>query len=284
MTAQSLPPTAHPGAVALTVSDLPRLLEFYQNTLGLQVYDQQTNYARLGAGGADLLHLFGDPQAPQPGRATGLYHFAILLPSRADLSRALWRLLELRTPLQGFADHHVSEAIYLADPEGNGIELYRDRPRGEWQYQNGALKMGTDPLDVDGLLLEHGETPPAWQPLPAGTTLGHMHLRVAEIAATERFYTEAIGFDLVIRYGRGATFLSAGGYHHHLGANTWESAGAPPPPPGAVGLRWWSLVLPEAAAVDEARERLLSQGVQVNEMEMGWLARDPAGNAIVLTN
>jgi len=272
------------GPVALNVSDLARSVSFYRDALGLRVHRQDGASAALGAGGEDLLLLEERPDAPRPRRATGLYHFALLVPARRDLARALRHLSAARVPLQGAADHLVSEALYLADPDGNGIEIYRDRPRAEWVYDGGRLRMTTDPLDVEGLLGEvEGDGEP-WQGLAPGTGMGHVHLRVSDLAAAEAFYRDVLGFDLTTRYGSSAAFLSRGGYHHHLGLNTWESQGAPAPPPGALGLHTFQLHLPaaevsriRAAAGAAAGERGFLAAPEARD---GLLLRDPAGNAV----
>lgn len=267
------------GPVALTVADLDRQVGFYRDALGLAVHCQDGTSAALGAGGRDLVLLEERPDAPRPRRSTGLYHLAILLPARRDLARALRHLAEARVPFQGFADHLVSEAIYLADPEGNGIEVYRDRPREEWIYDGGNLRMTTDPLDVEGVMGElQGDGEP-WAGLPAGTRMGHVHLRVSDLAAAEAFYRDLLGLDVTTRYGSGASFLSKEGYHHHLGLNTWESRGAAPPPEGALGLKSFRLHLP-AAEVRRIRTAAGERGIAAEETDGGLLLRDPAGNAV----
>lgn len=280
-------PSIHPqtkiGAVALTIGNLERSLAFYQANLGFQLHRRAENIAHLGAGGPDLLLLHEQPGAPRPGpRSTGLYHFAILVPSRRHLAQSLRQLAANRTPLQGFADHLVSEAIYLADPDGIGIEIYRDRPRHEWPYEQGKLQMATDPLDLDGLL---AEAPPDTAPRPGldpATTIGHVHLRVSHLPETEQFYRDLLGLELVTRYGAMASFFAAGGYHHHIGTNTWAGVGAPPPPAGAIGLRWYSLDLPDEASLAQLRRRLEEAGIPITPTADGLYLRDPAGNGIIV--
>src|SRR5262245_57946192 len=226
-------PETEIGAVHLTIADLDRSLRFYIEVLGLQLQTRREGAAVLGAGARDLLVLYESPDARPAPRTTGLYHFAILVPSRLDLARTLRHLAIQRTPMQGFSDHLVSEAIYLADPDGNGIEVYRDRPRAEWPWLDGHLKMATDPLNVEELLREAdrdaraAESTSAPAPeMPDGTRVGHIHLHAAFLEDTEEFYTRAIGLDVMAQYGRSATFMSAGGYHHHVAANTWAGVGA----------------------------------------------------------
>ncbi len=270
------------GPVHLNVADLDRQIRFYEDVIGLRLLRRNGATATLGAGEQALLILHHVPGASRPARATGLYHFALLLPDRAGLARALRHLAATQTPLQGFADHYVSEAIYLPDAEGNGIELYADRPRETWEYRGDWLNIGTAPLDIEALLSEiEGEDAP-WRGLPAGTTMGHIHLHVADIAATEAFYLNLLEMDVMARMPS-ATFLSWEGYHHHLGANTWNGVGAPPPPPDAAGLRWATLRLPDSAALDDTRARLEAAGAPLEAQDEGWLARDPAGNGLLLT-
>jgi catechol 2,3-dioxygenase len=268
------------GEVQLTISDLDRSLRFYQNQLGFTLHTRIDRTARLGAGGADLLVLTQCEHAPRVRGTAGLYHFAILVPSRADLARALRRLVDTDTAMQGAADHGVSEALYLADPDGNGIEVYRDRPREQWPYVGGELRMGADPLDMESILAARAGDERAG--LAPETTIGHVHLHVSRLADAERFYVDVLGFELMQRYGPSALFVSAGGYHHHFGLNTWAGVGAPPPPPGALGLHHVNVQMTNhgaAAAVD----RLRAAAVPFETTAEGVLVHDPAGNAILLT-
>lgn len=206
---------------------------------------------------------------------------AILVPSRPALAAALRHLLRSKTQLTGASDHGVSEALYLSDPEGNGIEIYRDRPRSEWQRQGEGIAMRTEALDVAGLLAEPDEGTVAG--VPPGTRIGHVHLRVADLEAALTFYRDILGFDLTARYGAAAAFVSAGGYHHHIGFNTWQTLGAPAPPTGAAGLSHFEIRLPDDAARARVIERVRSSGGAVEQTPDGSLVRDPSGNAIVLT-
>lgn len=269
------------GAVHLTIADLARSLSYYQSSLGLAVHRQNDRTAWLGAGGPDLLVIDEHAQARHVHGSTGLYHFALLVPSRADLARALRRLAATNTVLQGAADHGVSESLYLADPDGNGIEIYRDRPRDAWPFPGGRLRMVTEPLDFESLLAEAGPEQDRG-PMPAGTTMGHVHLRVANLADAERFYVGVLGFELMQRFGAAALFVAAGGYHHHLGMNTWESAGAPAPPPGSIGLRHFELQLPDEAALRKVAERIEAAGVPSDRLADGLLLHDPSGNGLLL--
>lgn len=279
----SLPSETTVGAVALTVSDLERSLAYYQDNLGLTLHRREGNTAWLGAGAHPFLILTSQVGARHPGRTTGLYHFAILTPSRQALAHSLRRLAETRTPIFGFSDHGVSEAIYLSDPDGNGIEIYRDRPRSEWPFENGKLMMVNAPLDVEGILGELEGKDDRWAGLHPETRLGHMHLHVAHLQEAVQFYRDVIGFDVMQYFGNSAGFLSAGGYHHHLGVNTWNGVGAPPPPPGSVGLRWYSIVLPGQEALGRVAQRVREAGVPIEVRQEGWFLRDPAQNGVMLT-
>lgn len=281
-TAIQIHPDTRLGYVHLTVADLERSLAFYQEALGFQLHRQEEDSACLGAGQTDLLRLTGQPAARRVSRTTGLYHFAILVPTRHALAQSLQRIVETRTAVQGFADHGVSEAIYLADPDGNGIEIYRDRSRDQWPFQNGQLSMVTDPLDVDGLLAELNGYGEPWSGLSLETVLGHVHLHVANIAEAEVFYRDVLGFDLMQRYGPSASFLSAGGYHHHIAINTWAGVGAPPQPADALGMRHFEVTLPDEGELARLMERLARAAVPFDRREEGLLVRDPSGNGILL--
>jgi catechol 2,3-dioxygenase len=276
-------PAAHIGAVHLTISDLDRSIRFYEAHLGFVVHRRAAHAASLGAGAHDLLVLTRSEKAPRVRGTTGLYHFAILVPTRADLARALRRLVATETVMQGAADHGVSEALYLADEDGNGIEIYRDRPRAEWPLVNGQLQMGADPIDFDDLLAAGENAPYTGAGLIEGTVIGHVHLHVSRLADAQRFYVDVLGFELMQRYGPSALFVSAGGYHHHVGLNTWAGVGAPPPPPGAIGLRHFDVALPSDAAVADILVRVRAADIPIESVDGGFLVRDPAGNAICFT-
>jgi catechol 2,3-dioxygenase len=274
-----------PGAVSLTVSDLARSRAFYETALGLSVREADDGSLAFGVpGGADLVRLHGDASAPAlDRRATGLYHLAILYPTRLDLAQALARLAEAHWSLDGVADHLVSEALYLSDPDGNGIELYRDRPREEWSYADGQLQMATLALDLRSLADELAAADGPQATVPAGTVIGHVHLQVASISDAEAFYHGVLGFDVMTRGYPGALFVSAGGYHHHLGLNTWHSAGSGPAAPGAVGMRSYEVVLPDRAELDRVLDRVRDAGLSpVSEDANSAGVRDPSGNLVVL--
>jgi catechol 2,3-dioxygenase len=271
--------------VSLTVSDLARSREFYADALGLAPQELQDGDLAFGVpGDPALIRLRGDASAaPLSRRATGLYHLAILFPSRPDLAHALVRLAQARWPLDGVADHLVSEALYLSDPDGNGIELYRDRPRDQWRYDGGELQMATLALDLRDLAGELSGAEPAQPAAPEGTVIGHVHLQVADILETEAFYHRVLGFDVTTRGYPGALFVSAGGYHHHLGLNTWHSAGSGPPARGSVGLRSYEIVLPDQAELDRVLARIDAAGLQTEAAGRGITAvGDAAGNVVHL--
>jgi catechol 2,3-dioxygenase len=275
-------PATTMGPVHLTVADLGRSLEYYTGAIGLETIERGAGRARLGSGGRELLVLVEEPGAGSSDRFTGLYHFALLVPDRADLARWLAHAARDEVSLTGLSDHAVSEAIYLRDPDRHGIEIYADRPREQWEGRVGE-RMTTLPLDVASLLGELDD--PATAPfdgLAAGTIVGHVHLKVAEIPAAVEFYRDVIGFGLIAALHAQAAFLSAGGYHHHLGANTWESAGAAPPPAGSASLRHATIVLPDAAERDRVVARVEDAGLQLAEAEGSPLVRDPSGNLLVL--
>ena len=276
--------TIHPattvGAVTLTVASLQPMVEFYRDIIGLTLRDQAENEARLGTAEEDILILVENPTAQRVHNTTGLYHFAILLPSRADLGHWLKHLVAQDYPLSGASDHLVSEALYLNDPEGNGIEVYRDRPRDAWPWVSRQVRMTVDPLDLNALIAEAPDT--AWSGVPPGTTLGHIHLKVDDTHTSEEFYVGLLGFELMQDFP-GAKFISAGGYHHHLGVNTWHSGGSPPPPPNSLGLAAYTLNLPDEAARTELVEHLQEVDYPTENTPEGALLRDPAGNVLVLT-
>ena len=270
------------GAVHLTVADLERSLEYYGRTVGLAVLDRDGASASLGAGGRELLVLAEDPDAQPAGRHTGLYHFALLVPDRVDLARWLAHAARDRVPLVGLSDHFVSEALYLSDPDRHGIEIYWDRPRDLWEGRV-AARMTTVPLDVDDLLGELGDPrSESFDGLPAGTVMGHVHLKVSEIAETIAFYRDVMGFALMAQLGPQAAFLSAGGYHHHIGANTWESSGASPPPPGTAALRHATIVLSDEAERDRVLDRVRQGGQAPQASPAGHVVLDPSGNPLLL--
>jgi catechol 2,3-dioxygenase len=276
-----LDPGTKLGNVHLTISNLERSISFYQNSMGFKIHNQSGGTAYLGSGGDDLLVLTEVSGAEYVPRRTGLYHFAILTPSRLALGKSLKKLIETETPMQGGADHLVSEALYLSDPDGNGIEIYRDRPRSEWQYENGKLLMGTEPLDYQGILDESDGDMGGWRGLEPSTRLGHMHLHVADLKGATNFYEKVLGFDFLIDYMGSAAFLSVGGYHHHIGLNIWNGIGAPPPPPDSVGLRNFTIRLVDEGDLARLIKRLTNHQIAFETSSKGLFLRDPSQNGIL---
>jgi catechol 2,3-dioxygenase len=275
-----LPASLRVGAVELTVTNLDRSVGFYENAIGLRLHRREDGRAALGAGGEDLLVLVEEPAVRPAGRHAGLYHFALLHPSRLELARAAHRLAATRTRISGASDHGISEAIYLPDPDGNGIELAADRGRERWGDLSDPTALGgPDPLDVAGLLaLVAGEGPVA--EVSPDTVVGHVHLHVGDIERGIAFYRDVIGFEVMTLLDS-AAFVAAGGYHHHLGFNVWRGRGVPPTPPGTVGLRHWTIVLPAAGAA-AVRERVLAAGAPFEERPEGLLVRDPWDIALLV--
>jgi catechol 2,3-dioxygenase len=285
---KAIDPRTAMGTVRLTVSDLERSRAFYERALGLTPVELDSGDVALGTGAGlrPLIELRGDSSAaPLNRRATGLFHLAILVPSRLELALSLARLAEAHWHLDGASDHLVSEALYLSDPDGNGIEIYSDRPREQWRVQDGQLQMATLPLDLRDLAGELSGRDDRGSSAPAGTRMGHVHLQVSELAQTEAFYSRILGFDVMVRSYPGALFVSAGGYHHHLGLNTWHSAGSSPPPPGAVGLRSFEVDLSDRSELEAVLARAAAAGLaaELDEDTGGSLLRDPSGNRVLLT-
>ncbi len=283
-----LHPATHIGAASLTIADLERSVKFYTEVIGLTVLARTEQTAILGtrAGHALLALTRQAGVRPQPPYTTGLYHIAVLLPGRADLALFVVRLAEMQYPLDGVADHLVSEALYLSDPDGNGLEVYRDRPRESWQWHNGLVQMATDPLDVKALLVEGEQLVAAgesWREVPAGTVIGHMHLRIGNIGQAQQFYVDLLGFE-VTQHLPGALFISAGGYHHHIGLNTWQSRGAPRPPENSVGLRLFTIELPDAEELTRVQDRLQAAAWPLERRGDEIAVPDPWGNMLLLTS
>jgi catechol 2,3-dioxygenase len=267
------------GAVHLVVTDLERSIGFYERSIGLRVHARETGSARLGAGGEDLVVLIEDRDAPAPGAHAGLYHFALLHPSRAELARAAARLARTGTPITGASDHGFSEAIYLSDPDGIGIELYADRPRAEWPPLDRIDRIAPRPLDLEGLL-EPVADEDTDGGADVGLVVGHVHLHVGDIEAARRFYGGVIGFDEQIVLP-GAVFVSAGGYHHHLAFNLWRGGAVPPAPRGAVGLDHWTILVAGPHELAEMSERARAAGVEPERRDDDeLLLRGPDGIAL----
>jgi catechol 2,3-dioxygenase len=266
------------GKVMLTVNDLAGVSDFYQKVLGLVVIHRADNTVLLGAGGSAFLELVGDPQAPRSSpREAGLFHTAFLLPSRLDLGSWINHAAANRIAIQGASDHAVSEALYLSDPEGNGIEIYVDRPSSQWPFEGTTVRMVTDPLDMDSLRAAAADSP--WQGAPAGTVIGHVHLQVGATAQADAFYAEAFGLDIMARYP-GASFYGSGGYHHRLAGNIWNSRNAGPRAAGSTGLREVELLASDAATYNTVVARLVSAGVETETRASGVVVQDPWGTSL----
>jgi catechol 2,3-dioxygenase len=270
------------GTIYLNVANLEKMLSFYQDNIGLKLHRQTDNTAYLGAGAEDLLVLTEIPDAQRIRGITGLYHFALLLPTRAALARSLKHFSETQTPLQGMSDHLVSEAIYLADPEGNGIEIYRDRPRESWYGDNGQLKMDTIALDVEGVMSAFYDEDTTWNGLPPETIMGHIHLHVASVPQAEAFYRDLFGLDVLFNMGH-ATFMSYEAYHHHIGANIWAGQKLPPDEP-VLGLDKYSLRLPDSVALDSLLGRLDTANIAITEQDDAYSVYDSSKIHILLTD
>ncbi len=276
-----LPAATRIGRVRLQVSNLERSLEFYQTVLGFQLLSSSGGNGLLGPAGATvpLVELHERPGAlavPRHGRL-GLYHYAILLPTRADLGRFVGHVRDIGVRV-GSANHLVSEALYLTDPDGLGIEVYADRPRSEWRHNGTDLAMDSLPLDFASLLDDAGES--TWAGMPAGTVIGHVHLHVGDLQVAEAFFGEALGLDVMVRGYPGALFLAAGGYHHHLGTNTWAGARAPQPTDADARLLEWEVVVPNARDRDAAAASMEGAGQLVRRTDDGWLVTDPWGTTL----
>jgi catechol 2,3-dioxygenase len=274
-----LPATLRLGAVHLTVTDLDRSVAWYQAALGLRVHRHDVDSAALGSGDEDVLVLHEDSTARRPGRTCGLYHYALLFPTREELARTALRLAATDVAIQGASDHGTHEAIYLPDPDGNGIELAADRPRDRWptpeeEFSGGGPKR----LDLDALLATVAGEEPSAQVRP-GLRVGHLHLHVGDIAAGLAFYRDVLGFEVWARMPT-AAFVSAGGYHHHLGINTWRGEGAAPAPAQTVGLRHWTIVLQAPGEVEAVRARVRAAGIDSDDVPGGFAVTDPFGMAV----
>lgn len=289
----SIHPATRPGHVALTVADLDSQVAFYRQALGFSLHWYAGGQAGLGAGGPDLLRLVQQPDARRYRQVTGLYHFAVLFPDQRGLARALARLSALGIP-NAPTDHIMTKSTYLDDPEGNGIELYAESPEdGTWtmtggqflaRRADGSLSDGREPLDVEALFALLGDDPRPDAPIPEQTRLGHVHLHVRDLDEAVGFYHGLLGFDLMgIAQSFRMAFVSAGGYHHHVGLNTWAGEGAPQPPAGALGLRHFTVELPGEAELERLTMQLHQAGIVTEQSKTGLLLRDPSGNGIMLT-
>jgi catechol 2,3-dioxygenase len=270
------------GPVSLIVNDLDRTIDFYTRSLGMTLRSREETVATLGSARADLVVLEHDPLARRETPSAGLFHFCIAVPERRQLGQLLRHLVDSEVPLQGLVDHHFAEAIYLADPEGNGIELNWDRPRDEWPERDYVARNGNARLDTDGLLRLADESGTAWDGLPPDARIGHVHLTVGDLAAAERFYVGVLGFERQMEIPAQAVFVSTGGYHHHVAFNIWSGRGIPAPALGAAGLEHFTVRLAGADELGAAIARLHAAGYPVEQTAAGVLTRDPAGLGVLL--
>ncbi|HVX29280.1 MAG TPA: VOC family protein [Nitrolancea sp.] len=289
-TARTLPETTHTGKVRLRVADLDRSLAFYRDLVGYTVQPVDERSVLLTAGPAGTVHFElnevpGVP--PKPWRTAGLFHAAIRVPTRRDLACVISRLFNGGWKIDGMADHGVSEAFYLSDPDGNGLEIYRDRERSDWPYSDGELAMVSDPLDINSLFatMEPGDLERT--EIPDGSDIGHVHLQVSNLARAEAFYSGVLGFDVMQRSYRGALFVSAGGYHHHIGLNVWAGEGVPGLRDDVAGLIDFTVLLPDAAALDAVAARIEEAGLEARRSDdaggaPSLLVHDPDGIGVVL--
>ena len=266
------------GRVNLKVRDLALLSQFYQRVLGLGIVEATASRVGLGVGSTTLLELeHGADLDPLDPRQAGLFHTAFLLPSRSDLARWLRHAVTEAVALDGAADHIVSEALYLADPENNGIEVYADRPQGQWRTPTGKVEMASDPLDLDGLSKAAGTG--TWHGFPEGGRIGHVHLRIGDIATADRFYRDVLGFELSTEYP-GASFYGSGGYHHQLAGNIWKSRGAGPRPANMAGLGAVEIVAQSRPIIDAIAARAKAAGIVSERRDDALLLPDPWGTRL----
>ncbi len=282
MTTYHEAPNRYVNHLVLKVIDLDRAKQFYTETLGLLVLDEEPGKVRLGTESSRPFLTLTCPAGVQAkeARRTGLYHFALLMPRRSDLGRLLRHLEHAGYPVTGGADHGVSEALYLQDPDDNGIEVYVDTDDESWNWEGEHVTMKTDPLDFEGLLKETGQAP--WEGMPADTLLGHIHLHVADLQASRDFYVDILGFEESLALGDAALFLSTGHYHHHIGLNTWNGVGANPQPPQAAGMSHFDLRLPDPITRETLIQQLKRANHAVSVEAMGTFTEDPSGNRIRL--
>ncbi|MEK4967341.1 VOC family protein [Cytobacillus sp. FSL R7-0696] len=274
-------PNIYAQKIDLKVKNLQTSLRFYQDILGFQVLHQSKHEVSLSADGNQTLVQLHAPEGLQKKelRRTGLYHFAILLPTRNDLAKIIRHFIKVNYPLQGASDHNVSEALYLADPDGNGIEIYADRPKTSWDWRGEEVVMGTNALDVQSIMSEWDGN--EWNGMPNETIMGHIHLHVNNIEEAKTFYCEGLGFEVVTHYGNQALFISTGKYHHHIGLNIWNGTMAVAPSANSVGMAFYTLVFPKNK-LEQAVERLQAMNIEVERQADSYIVSDPAGNNIKL--
>ena len=289
----TISPDTEIAAVSLTVANLDDQLVFYQKVLGFKLHWRDGNQAGLGTDRREIIHMVEQPDARRYNRVTGLYHFAVLFPDQRELARAIARLLSLQYPNYP-TDHILTKTTYLTDPEGNQIELYAESPEdGDW-FMNGDIygarradgtpSDGREPLDLEALLSHLQENDSLDAPLPPETRIGHVHLYIGDVDEALDFYHGVLGFDVMGQAkAMRMAFVSAGGYHHHIGLNTWQGQGAPPAPPDALGMRYFSIALPDQTALQSVLERICAAEILVEHKETGYFLHDPSRNGIMLT-
>lgn len=272
-------PTTYVSNVTIKVADLKRSLDFYQQVIGFQILTESHDRAQLTADGKTALLTLQQPKGVtrKEPRTAGLYHFAILLPTRKDLASIVPHLVNQGVQL-GSADHLVSEALYFSDPDGNGIEIYRDRLPEEWTWHNDSVAMSVDPLNFEDLLSK--ESVKEWAGLPADTVMGHIHLHVSDLAEAEKFYTKALDFEVVTRYGQQAIFIADNRYHHHIGLNVWNGVGVPQPSKQSVGLAHYTIVVADSIKQQKIANQLQALGCTFEFKDEVLITEDPAGNEI----
>lgn len=274
-------PVTYVGEVGLKVIDIEKMKKFYQEIIGLSLISEEQNKVELGVGGKVLLKLEAmEGTMPKQDRYAGLYHFAILLPTREDLGKILVHLHQQGIQL-GSSDHLVSEALYLSDPEGNGIEIYRDREPEQWSWSNAEVLMAVDPIDAQGLVEAARNSSEPWTAMPDDTVVGHIHLHVSDLAKAREFYREGLGFEVVASMGDQALFLADQKYHHHIGMNVWNGTGIPALPEKEAGLHYYTLIMEEDKR-NEAAKKIRSLDMEITEHDSYWEVKDPSGNAIRL--
>lgn len=279
----TIAPMTRLGHVHYTTADLEGQIAFYQTVLGFKLHWREDDSAGLGGGGEDLLRLTERTDAPHVRGTTGLYHTAFLLPTRWDLAHTLRRIAETRTPIQGMTDHATHLAIYLPDIENNGIELAWDFPQAQWPKTIEEMMMRQRGLSPQTVFQALADNPAEWEGLNQAAKVGHVHLHVAHLAPTTHFYHEVLGMEIPFNLGDSAVFFAAGGYHHHIGTNIWQGIGAPPPPKEAVGLRYYTVILPTETDLEQAVKNLTAAKIMPEETERGFFVDDPAQNRLLLT-
>ncbi|MCA1029674.1 VOC family protein [Bacillus timonensis] len=275
-------PNTYVRHVHINVTDIQRSLSFYQDIIGFQILSQSDDQAILSADGLSPLLTIQQPKAlePKQNRTTGLYHFALLLPTRHDLATFIQHIAKKRYRIQGGSHHGISEALYLADPDGNGIEVYADTPTSTWRWEDDRLALQSEPLDIEELLqVAKGQQ---WNGLPTDTIMGHIHLHVANLDEVDKFYQQGLGFTLVSQLSKQAHFYATGNYHHHIGVNVWNGVGAPKPSENSVGLVYYDVVFPSEQKREKMINNLKALGYPVREDAQQHFTEDPSGNVIRL--